>query len=454
MSADALIVGGGPGGSALAMMLRRAGLSVTLVERATFPRFHIGESLTGEAGNVLRRLGLEAQLTAERFPVKHGVAVYGPDGGEAWFVPVMRRDERGELVSGTTWQVRRERFDEFMLDEARARGTEVLRGEALRLRVDGDGAACGASVLSPDGAARDLDARVVIDCSGQRTWLASTGVTGAKYLGSYGKQVAVFSQLRGPRRRGGGVGADAADNTRIFYRAKYHWAWFIPLDDETVSVGVVIPSAYLVATGEDPRTFLARELRELNPALAAQAEGMTLVEGPARVAPNYSYQVARFTGRGWACVGDAHRFVDPIFSFGLSVALHEAELLAQEIPEYLAGRRPGDRPFAAHERSVEAGADVLEDVVDLFWEQPFAFAFFVHARYRTEMIDMFAGRIYQGQPSTGLAACRALLRRQRSYDDDSLWSLPIGSRYQPERAPLWSPHGPVPGTEEYFSAER
>lgn len=93
------------------------------------------------------------------------------------------------------------------------------------------------------------------------------------------------------------------------------------------------------------------------------------------VIPNYSYQVKGFCGKGYICIGDAHRFIDPIFSFGLTVAMREAQLAAPEIKAYLDGaNRDADNPFADHQLRCEQGADVLEDMIDLFWEQPLAFA--------------------------------------------------------------------------------
>jgi hypothetical protein len=85
----------------------------------------------------------------------------------------------------------------------------------------------------------------------------------------------------------------------------------------------------------------------------------------------------------------------------------------------------------------EQGIDVLEDALDGFWEHPFAFAWLVHDRYRSEMIDVFAGRIYHNQPSQAITGFRKLLKRTRQYESEEDYSLPVGSRYQPDRAPLW-----------------
>jgi hypothetical protein len=88
----------------------------------------------------------------------------------------------------------------------------------------------------------------------------------------------------------------------------------------------------------------------------------------------------------------------------------------------------------------EKGIDILEDMIDLFWEQPFAFATFVHHRYRHEMIDVFAGRNYdEHQPNAGIRTFRKMLQRERTYESEDVYSLPIGSRFHPERAAIWEP---------------
>ena len=129
---------------------------------------------------------------------------------------------------------------------------------------------------------------------------------------------------------------------------------------------------------------------------------------------------------------------------------HIGELMTGEAGALL--RRLGN-PFDAYQRFVEKGTDNLEDMVDLFWEQPFAFAAFVHDRHRLELTDAFAGRIYETehQPSNAILQFRKLLKRKRDYDHSDDYSIPIGSRYHPERAALWEPDSPVGTTEESIS---
>ncbi len=450
MQTDVVIVGGGPGGSTAAMFLLREGITPLIIEQMEFPRYHVGESMTGAAGKVVRELGLEEEMRKSGHPIKKGVKVYGPKGHSSWWVPVTGRDEQWELFDWNTWQVRRGDFDKMMLDEAVARGATLLRGKATQPLLAEDGSVRGVEVRLEDGNTVEIESRLLLDCSGQATFLANKGVTGPKYMGSYDKQIAIFSQVKGAIRDEGGSRLEDKDNTLIFYKNKFHWAWFIPLDDEVVSVGVGVPSAYFLESGESIEDFYRRELHELNDELARRVPEINLVEG-VHVIPNYSYQVKHFCGKGYICIGDAHRFIDPIFSFGLTVSMREAQLAAPVIKAYLDGaNHDAENPFEEFQRLCERGCDVLEDMIDLFWEQPFPFATFVHHRYTEYMTDAFAGRIYEHQPSPAIHAFRKMLDRERSYESEEIYSLPIGSRYHPERAEIWQATSPVKGTEAWI----
>jgi flavin-dependent dehydrogenase len=457
MKSDVVIVGGGPSGSATAMFLIKEGIKPLIIEAEDFPRYHIGESLTGEGGKILRALGFLDEMYRRKHPCKQGVRVFGNSTRGSWFVPVTGRDENWDLFEWDTWQVRRSDFDKMLLDEAVARGATLIRGKAIRPLQNDDGSVRGVQVRMADGNGKteDIASEMLLDCSGQATWLANLGgVTGPKYLGAYDKQIAIFSQVAGALRDDGSTRELHPDNTVIFYQKKYHWAWFIPLDREVVSVGVVSPSAYYLSKKESLRDFLVRELHELNPELKRRLPEIKLVED-VHVIPNYSFQVKGFGGKGFLCIGDSHRFIDPIFSFGVAVALREAQQAAPAIKAYLEGRHRDDaNPFADHQLFCEQGIDVLEDCIDSFWEHPLAFAVYVHTRYPENMTDTFAGRIYERQPSPLLHAFRKLLKREelrtKSYETQDLYSMPIGSRFHPERAPIWEVNSPVETTETWL----
>ncbi len=108
-------------------------------------------------------------------------------------------------------------------------------------------------------------------------------------------------------------------------------------------------------------------------------------------------------------MGDSHRFIDPVFSFGVYFSIKEAEFAASAIAEHL--NAPGKKnwnPFRAYEQRCENGQDSIQALIDAFWNNPLAFAYFTHYRYIEDLIDLFAGRVYSDKISPGLAAIHSI----------------------------------------------
>ena len=121
---------------------------------------------------------------------------------------------------------------------------------------------------------------------------------------------------------------------------------------------------------------------------------------------NYAYHIKEYTGKGYLCVGDSHRFMDPIFSFGLHFALAEAAKAGDAISMYLKGETADlENPFTKYQETCERGQDVIMALLDAFWDYPLAFSLYLKdKKYWGDFIDMFAGRVYAENPYDGLLA--------------------------------------------------
>jgi flavin-dependent dehydrogenase len=400
------IVGGGPGGSSCAIHLAMQGISPVIIEREQFPRFHIGESLTGGSADLLRAMGLEEQMMARQHPIKYGIKIFGPTGRNPWWVPIRTRgaDGRQEQRDTFSWQVRRSDFDQFLLDQALARGATLLRGRATMPLVAGDGTVRGVRVELADGSQLDLDSDVLVDASGQPTFLANAGLTGPKRRGRYARQVAIYAHFTGIQRD---PGAEAG-NTLTYFQRKHHWCWFIPLDEEVTSLGFVVPGEYFQSRNESRQDFLLRELREFHHELSSRTTDARMID-QVHATSNYSYEVSDFTGKGWLCIGDAHRFVDPLFSYGVNITMMEGREAARLVRRYLDGELPAcDRPFQEFEGFAAKGVDVAQTFLDGFWDTTLQFGFLMR-EYQEDFVDLFAGRIWEDEEYPAVAQMRERL---------------------------------------------
>src|SRR6187402_2985422 len=125
---DVIVIGGGPSGAAVATRLAQAGRDVLLLERESFPRFHIGESLLPCSMPLIEQLGAMPRLQAAGFLPKYAAEFVTADGS------LRRRYAFADgLIPGapSAYEVDRSQFDKLLLDNAAERGVEVRQGERV-----------------------------------------------------------------------------------------------------------------------------------------------------------------------------------------------------------------------------------------------------------------------------------------------------------------------------------
>ena len=383
---DVVIIGGGPAGSAVAINLAKYNRKVLLVEKAEFPRFRIGESLTASCAEMLKEMGLGPYMETAGFPVKHGVAVHGQTENSKFWVPMMYRSSAGVINTRPTWQVSRKDFDKKLLDTATERGTDVIRASAVDV-IKTDNVISGVRINDIDGNMHNISAKMVADASGQSCFLGRNNVLGAVDNAGYEKQIAIFAHVKGAVRDPG----KNDGNTHIFYGKTDHWSWLIPINKDVTSLGVVIPNAVFKASGLDKKNYFLQGLETLNPYLKARAQDIEIVS-PVRSHANYSFEYEKAAGPGFISIGDSFGFLDPIFSFGVTVALKEGMVAADEIENYL--NQDGQYSFAGYQAYLAQGREVIRLVIDTFWQYPLAFLRLAHFSHANEIAELFSGRFY------------------------------------------------------------
>lgn len=364
-----VVLGGGPAGAAAAGLLARHGQRVVVLERAAFPRPHVGESLQPATFDLLRRhLGLE--FSGDGFARKYGAVYVWGESREPWSVLFDERldrdlpdlDEAGLLTGDYehAWQVDRATFDHRLLRAAAEHGAEVRHGwEALGPLTEGD-RVVGVRARDPRGEERRLGARLVLDCTGQRTLLGRA--LGSTRLVSDLRATATYAYFDGA----GGVPGPLGRHVQLVVSLPEGWAWFIPTSPTRTSVGLVHRLK--------ERLTLERFRALLAPA-GLPLEGATLVhpEAPLRHARDWSFTHQRFAGPGWVLVGDAACFVDPILSGGVDFAVRGAFAAATAAldgrPEAMA-RYADDlrRDYRAYLRLARYWYGNNRSVDGLFWQ--------------------------------------------------------------------------------------
>jgi flavin-dependent dehydrogenase len=380
---DVAVIGGGPGGAALATFLARKGHRCLVLEQSVFPRYHIGESLVPHTHGIFERLGFLEQLKASTFPEKHSVRFVPPDGREAtpfYFSETITGD------GARTWQVERSLFDRMMLDHARACGVEVRQGVTVeKVRFDGDRAVGVAIGSSQAGEA--VSAKVVVDASGRGTLIGRQLRLKGDVPGL--RKASLWGYYRGGKRL---PGIDAGETT-MFLIPGGGWFWYIPLPDDLVSVGVVADPDYLFGGGDSPETILAREVARcasLSDRLAAAQR-----VGPVRGLRQLAYLNRQTCGDGWVMIGDARAFLDPIYSSGLFLALGSAELAADCIADGLAANDVSAARLGAFEPALWDGIDSFRRLIHAFYDPGFSFRTFIerHPAQRRSLIDCLVGDV-------------------------------------------------------------
>jgi flavin-dependent dehydrogenase len=316
MTLRVAIVGAGPSGSALGILLARQGADVTLFDDGRRPELLVGESLVPAVVPILRRLGLEAE-TASFSRVKPGVSfIWAP--GDRVSVTFNRF---APAVFPYAYNVPRPRFDDALFAGAIAAGVHHVRVRA-RLEPTTAGASRAELALAPEtlAAAPALGGRqpdLIVDATGRARYAAH--VLGIPARLGPRKDVAHFAHFEGFRWD------DAPGQVLIARGAAGGWSWCIPLQ-ERLSVGIVLGQDDAARLGRAPEERLDRAIAT-DPWLASIVGDGKRVTDVATYA-NYQMISERGHGPGWVMTGDAFGFIDPMLSPGVFLALRSAELLA------------------------------------------------------------------------------------------------------------------------------
>ncbi|REC94179.1 NAD(P)/FAD-dependent oxidoreductase [Kushneria indalinina] len=356
---DVAVIGAGPAGAVAAAMLADAGYRVLVIEAAHFPRFSIGESLLPQCLMDLERAGLADMITDAGYQMKNGARFVRGDQR----VDIDFEDKSSE-GTGQAWQVERADFDQRLIEAACARGAEVRFGQRV-MAFDSDRHAPALTICDEQGQQWRLKARFVLDASGLAQVLAR--LEGTLEETHLTQRQALFTHLP---LKPEACETYAFDRTKIqigLHARANVWYWVIPFANGRASTGFVgAPDELAHLTGPD--TDEAPGFQACFDAFS-ELDGWLDVERPHRPVASlggYSRNVTSLTGPGYAILGNAGEFLDPIFSSGVTVAVRSAYLATPLVRAQLEG---GDADWQGDfERPLRHGIDTFRAFVEAWYD--------------------------------------------------------------------------------------
>jgi flavin-dependent dehydrogenase len=380
---DAIIIGGGPAGAMCGALLAQHGRKVAILEKESFPRYIVGESMLPYCYFPLDRIGMIEKLKETNFPKKHSVQFVGRSGRVSqpfYFFKHFKHE------ASQTWQVLRSEFDEMMLNNAREKGAHVEENTAATsFIIDKDDAVKG--VIDQHG--KKWQTKIVIDASGRQGFSSSR--LGWRVRDEYLKKMAIWQYYKGAKRD---EGIDEGATT-IAYLPQNGWFWYIPLPNDMVSVGIVADREYLYQNGKDPKEIFTREIKNnlwIEDHLAAATS-----TGEIRVTGDYSYRSKHCAKEGLILIGDAFTFLDPVFSSGLFFALKGGELVADIIHEGLDREDLSPDSFNEYATKLCQGIEDMRKLVYAFYDDKFSFASVLkkYPEFNGDITDCLIGNLFK-----------------------------------------------------------
>jgi flavin-dependent dehydrogenase len=352
-----VVIGAGPSGAIAAAILKRKGHDVLILERQRFPRFSIGESLLSHCLDFVAEAGMLEAVQAAGLQTKHGAA-FG--WGEHYTEFDFRDKFSGE--QGSTYQVVRADFDKLLADQAELQGVEIRYEEEI-IAADFQGEQPLLSARRADGSEYQIQAGFVLDASGYGRVLPH--LLDLDTPSSLPVRRALFTHIE-DRIDDPGFNRDKILIT-THPELRDVWYWTIPFSNGRCSLGVVGLAERFEGRPQD--------LDDCLKGFVAEAPNLRRVlknavwDTPARPLGGYSANVKSLHGKGFALLGNAAEFLDPVFSSGVTIAMRSASMAAACLHRQLAGETVDwETEFAA---PLKIGVDTFRTYVEGWYDCSF-----------------------------------------------------------------------------------
>ncbi len=384
---DALVLGAGPAGATAALCLARAGKRVLILDKARFPRFHVGESLIPQDMAMFADLGLLEEMPQLPQVKKRGVEFAMGDG-----LTRHRIRFAESLVAGIdeTFNVERAVLDDAMLGAAvragatswqdtKVTGVLNLADGDVRLQIDDD-----------RGEAKEVRGRYLIDASGQATVVGRHLKTRRNFDQPQYQKLAYFGHYENVDRDN-----PLGDDDITMVLCDEGWFWMIPIDDRRVSIGMVLDASVARQVKRPAHTMLAWGIARC-PIIRDRVQHARPPEKN-HVISDYSYACAPYAGPGYFLVGDAATFLDPVFSTGIYLGMEGGREAASQVVGLLDQDVTPARARRSYTRFLRRGIKPFFRIIHAYYRPSFRDLFFNGtgplAMHRA-VISVLAGQVF------------------------------------------------------------
>ena len=411
------IIGGGPAGSSMASYLAKAGISCVVFEGQIFPRPHVGESLVPSSTRVFKELDFLRKMEENNFPYKYGAVWTAASRSKAYEhdweglaadckvdIRFAERDQPG-VDQTYTYHVDRGKFDNLLLHHAHEFGAKVYEGVNVSgVDFSEDGAAVKYSIGRKE-LCTNVD--IVVDASGRKTLIGNQMKWRIK--DPVFDQYAIHTWFEGYDRRTLAYKHNLDNYIYVhFLPITNSWIWQIPITQSITSIGVVTQKKHFAARRDSREQFFWGCI-STRPELYAALKAAQQVR-PLKEEGDYSYAMKQLAGDRAVLVGDAGRFVDPIFSTGVSIALNSSRFASADIIRALETGNFTRAAFANFENTIRQGTKNWYNFISVYYRLNVLFTAFIQdSRYRLDVLKLLQGDVYEEQEPPVLASMRAIV---------------------------------------------
>ena len=374
---NVVIIGAGPSGAVAAGLLVKKGYQVLVLEKQTFPRFSIGESLLPQCMKYIEESGFMDAVQSAGFQHKNGAAFQRRGKHETFSF-----EEKFTPGWGTTFQVERSSFDKILIDEAEKSGANVrYQCEVISVNIDETEGNPSVEYQSEDGTLHTVECQFILDASGFGRVLPR--LLDLEEPSHLPVRRSVFTHITD------GINDASYDRDKILItvhpKDEKTWYWLIPFSNGRSSIGVVAEPEWFERYNGSHLEMLQIAISQ-DPHLAKLLKNASF-DFPVQQASGYSCNVKKLCGKNFALLGNAGEFLDPVFSSGVTIAMHSASLAVLAVDKQLKGLNVDwDKDYV---KPLYLGIDTFRTFVDAWYDGSLQDIIFSDARNTsiTEMIS-------------------------------------------------------------------